>query len=119
MAAVLERLDHSISALDVAYRETLLELIGSLKRESPDDPKTFVDLFGRALKVLHRSELEMARKLKVARPTIGRWVRGQHLPHPLMRGPVFRALLQMAEAEARSLASEADARPARKQAVAR
>lgn len=119
MAVVLEKLEpqleESITQLDEVQVRTLQALINTLRvgLRDTDNAKTFVYLFGRAVKVLRRSDVELARKLKVARPTIGRWVRGEHLPHGFMRPAVIRALVSMAEADVRALekAADAQARP--------
>lgn len=48
-------------------------------------------------------DLEMSRLLKVSRPTIGRWVRGDSTPHPLARKAIFDVLAKQARARAKSL----------------
>ena len=56
-----------------------------------------------AQKHLDLDDLEMSRLLKVSRPTIGRWVRGDSTPHPLSRKAIFDVLAKQARARAKSL----------------
>ena len=60
--------------------------------------------FGLAQKILRLDDLGMSRLLKVSRPTIGRWARGDSTPHPLARKAIFAALAKEAKAQAKSLA---------------
>jgi len=59
----------------------------------------FSRLFDRAQSVLEVDDTELARALKVSRPTIGRWARGDSAPHPIGRRPVLMTLAELAEAK--------------------
>jgi hypothetical protein len=80
--------------------ESLHELIATL-REFPDDGErsAFGDLFGTAQVTLELDDAELSKLLKVSRPTIGRWVRGESSPHPIGRKPIFVALAKVAKAK--------------------
>lgn len=45
--------------------------------------------------LLMLDDLEMAKLLKVSRPTISRWVRGISTPHPLMRKAIEARLYML------------------------
>lgn len=59
----------------------------------------FSRLFDCAQSVLEVDDIELARTLRVSRPTIGRWARGDSAPHPIGRGPVLMSLAELAEAK--------------------
>jgi hypothetical protein len=63
----------------------------------------FSALLELAQKHLQLDDLAMSRLLKVSRPTIGRWVRGDSSPHPLSRKAIFDVLAKKARARAKSL----------------
>lgn len=65
----------------------------------------FSRLFNRAQLVLETDDLELARLLRVSRPTVGRWTRGESAPHPIGRKPVFMVLAKLAEGKLRIHAS--------------
>jgi transcriptional regulator with XRE-family HTH domain len=65
----------------------------------------FSRLFDRAQSILELDDTELARTLRVSRPTIGRWARGESAPHPLGRRPVFYVLADIAEAKLKRHAS--------------
>ena len=52
----------------------------------------FPEFIQEALKAFDFGHVEMARLLKVSRPTVARWVNGEYAPHPLMR-PATRDFL--------------------------
>ncbi len=82
-------------------RATVLErLIDELESfPADDDREAFVHVFSDAKSVLELTDLELAKALRVARPTIGRWERGECAPHRLARRPIFMALARMARAK--------------------
>jgi hypothetical protein len=59
----------------------------------------FSRLFDRAQLVLEVDDTELARVLRVSRPTSGRWARGDSAPHPIGRRPVLLSLAELAEAK--------------------
>jgi hypothetical protein len=65
-------------------------------------PVDFPALLKLAQKHLDLDDLEMSRILKVSRPTIGRWVRGDSTPHHLSRKTIFDVLAKKARARAKS-----------------
>jgi hypothetical protein len=71
---------------------------GALSRED------FSRLFARAQRVLELDDVAVARALQIARPTVGRWARGESAPHPLGRKP---ALSWLAKQAAHKLAQHA------------
>jgi len=56
-------------------------------------------LFVRAQLALEVDDTELARALRVSRPTIGRWARGDSAPHPIGRRPALMSLAELAEAK--------------------
>jgi len=82
-------------------RATVLErLIDELESfPADDDREAFVHIFRDAKSILELTDLELAKDLKVARPTIGRWERGEAVPHRLARRPIFMALARKARAK--------------------
>ena len=59
----------------------------------------FSRLFDRAQLALEIDDTELARALRVSRPTIGRWARGDSAPHPIGRKPALMSLAELAEAK--------------------
>jgi DNA-binding XRE family transcriptional regulator len=86
---------------DNAPRAAVLEqLIAQLDGfSSEDDRETFVHVFKDAKAILELSDLELAKLLRVSRPTIGRWERGESAPSQLARRPVFMALARIARSK--------------------
>jgi|ERR1043165_843951 transcriptional regulator with XRE-family HTH domain len=101
MAAVLREADFRTNAFAVHENHrvsALRDLIAALRGFKRDgDRNTFTKLFCEAITVLELDDLELARELRVSRPTIGRWVRGESAPHPLARQPVLSTLISIAE----------------------
>lgn len=56
----------------------------------------FGDLIRVSQKLLEISDAEMARILKVSRPTIGRWVRSETMPHELTQHSINAELIKKA-----------------------
>lgn len=101
MAAVLSPPVQKFREAENLHVQALRELIQRLKDAPIDSDDTFAELVGAAAEILQYDDKELARSLAVARPTIGRWVRGESSPHPLGRRSVFKALLEMSEGELR------------------
>jgi hypothetical protein len=82
-------------------RVMILEQLGAALRGFPVDAKRaeFSRLFDHAQTVLEIDDTELARMLRVSRPTIGRWARGDSAPHPIGRGPVLQNLAELTEAK--------------------
>ena len=93
----MNTLDHE------SIRRTDLEsLIAGLRDFSVEaDRSEFSRLFERAQLVLELEDVELAGMLRVSRPTIGRWTRGETAPHPIGRKPVFAVLVRVAQAKLR------------------
>jgi len=98
MSAVLQRVEESFHELETS-RATALRLIAAALRDFPMDAERsrFSSLFQRSQKVLEMDDTELSALLHVARPTIGRWARGDSAPHPIMREAVFNTLSRHAE----------------------
>jgi hypothetical protein len=86
---------------ETRYVEMLRELVQKLKGARLEDDAAFAHLFTLATEIFHRSDSELAKELRVARPTIGRWARGESCPHPLSRKSVFQVFFKMAEDDIR------------------
>lgn len=81
---------------------TLEQLVASLRNFPVEaDRAAFSTLFGDALRLLELEDVDIARTLRVSRPTISRWARGDSAPHPLGREPVFHVLAELARARLR------------------
>lgn len=83
--------------LRVMTLERLVEALRDFPFEA--DRAEFSRLFDRAQSVLEVDDTELARTLRVSRPTIGRWARGDSAPHPIGRGAVLLSLAEFAEAK--------------------
>ena len=102
MSALAKVLDPEFEHAFLERSESLGQLIVTLRRFSADASREdFSRLFQEATTLLELDDLELARMFKVSRPTIGRWARGESAPHPLGRMPVFRGLMQVAQAKLR------------------
>ena len=69
----------------------LKSLLGYQKSERADRTE-FAQLITEAQRILEVDDAELARRLGVSRPTIGRWARGETAPHPLGRAGVLTEL---------------------------
>jgi len=84
--------------------EALDELVTKLAAASSSDADVdFAGLVNAAQRLLAMDDGDMARLLKVSRPTIGRWVRGVSAPHALGRGAIFDALSGQARIRIKNL----------------
>ncbi len=84
--------------------EALDELVSKLAAASLTDADVdFGGLVNAAQRLLALDDGDMARMLKVSRPTIGRWIRRSSSPHPLARGAIFEALSGQARIRVKSL----------------
>jgi hypothetical protein len=91
--------DPSSERLRVTSLESLVAALRGFPFEA--DRSEFSRLFDHAQLVLEIDDLELARILRVSRPTIGRWTRGESAPHPIGRGSVFATLAKLAEVKLR------------------
>ena len=87
------------SRLDVLHA-LALDLRAFSENESRED---FSRLFKRARQQLEFSDDELARMLKVSRPTIGRWARNEFTPASIVRKPVLELLAKKADAKAKTI----------------
>ena len=79
---------------------TLAELAKALRTlPAKAERSEFSRIFDRAQLVLEIDDVDLARTLRVSRPTIGRWARGDSAPHPLGRKPVLQSLAMLTEAK--------------------
>lgn len=92
--------------LEASQLRALEILVAKLEAANPDgSTEEFAGLFDNAQRLLGLSDLDLSRALKVSRPTIGRWSRGESSPHRLIRKAVFGILTGKARAKARMLRS--------------
>jgi hypothetical protein len=90
-------------ALAAASADLADRLVHLLKKCDGDDPMVpFPDLMATSQRVLGIGDEAMSRLLKVSRPTIGRWKRGEASPHELARVAIVGALVREAQAYARA-----------------
>jgi len=90
----------------------LRQMIDALRSfRSNDDRAPFSEFVRYAQSLLELDDAELSGRLRVSRPTIGRWVRGQSAPHPLGQSAVIQTLADLAmqklkrhQTSARSLA---------------
>ncbi len=76
----------------------LEELATSLKGfASTEDRAAFSRLFSDAQAILELDDSELAGMLRVSRPTISRWARGESAPHSLGREPALRLLADLVD----------------------
>lgn len=74
------------------------ELVAKLGAAAATDAEMdFAGLIKAAQQLLELDDLDMARTLNVSRPTIGRWIRGVSLPHPLARRAICETLAKKAK----------------------
>jgi hypothetical protein len=95
----------AVLARQIAARRIaeLDDLVRRLTAAAATGGAEFANLIALAQPLLTLDDLEMAKLLKVSRPTISRWVRGISTPHPLMRKPIFDALVKKARAQVKTL----------------
>jgi len=91
--------------MEVGREQALSELIEALldypAKSDRLDRTWFAGLITRAQDVLEAEDDELADRLGVSRPTIGRWERGETAPHPIGRPGVLRVLANMANEKLR------------------
>jgi hypothetical protein len=73
--------------------ESLQKLIGLLK--APGNTQ-FQVLFKHAQDTIELKDVIIADGLKISRPTVGRWARGESSPHPLGRPSIYNWLIKEA-----------------------
>jgi ribosome-binding protein aMBF1 (putative translation factor) len=108
MSDVLDRVslidDAAVSSFDrqrLAIFEALVaELEGPARLTGSD---RFAQVIAHARRVLGLSDAQLADLLKVSRPTINRWSRGETTPHAVMAEAVFSVLATTAKTELRRL----------------
>jgi ribosome-binding protein aMBF1 (putative translation factor) len=108
MSDLLEREAQSFDLVASDYGELRLRafetLVAEMERAAAGTTgEEFSRLFDHAQKILGLSDLELSRLLKVSRPTIGRWTRGDTSPHAVMARAVFDVLSTTAKKELRRL----------------
>ncbi len=68
----------------------------SLINQSLSDPQSrekFCAAFKSAVEELNLSDLEVAQRLEISRPTVERWKTGEAAVHPVGREPILKYLL--------------------------
>jgi DNA-binding transcriptional regulator YiaG len=87
--------------MEVGREQALSELIQALlnypAKSDRLDRTWFAGLIKQAQDVLEAEDDELADRLGVSRPTIGRWERGETAPHPIGRPGVLRVLIKLAD----------------------
>jgi len=76
--------------------QRLVQSLDSYQASARSDRASFAKLIESAQLVLEIDDRELARRLGVSRPTIGRWARGETAPHPIGRQGVLRELKDVA-----------------------
>lgn len=100
MNAVLERVVNGaeFDQYESERVKALQSLIGVLKQFPTEAERSvFAALFNRAQKLLELDDTDLARILRVSRPTVGRWARGDSAPHPIARDAVLKTFIDIAE----------------------
>ena len=85
----------------------LIERFEAFHEESPRPE--FTTLFGEAAMALELTDAQLARKFRISRPTVGRWIRGESAPHSLGRKSVFNVLMRDAKEKVRAIESRSNA----------
>jgi transcriptional regulator with XRE-family HTH domain len=87
--------------MEVGREQALSELVEALRKyplkSDRLDRTWFAGLIKQAQDVLETEDDELADRLGVSRPTIGRWERGETAPHPIGRPGVLRVLENLAD----------------------
>jgi Helix-turn-helix len=65
-----------------------------------EDNNDFRKLFVLTVETFHYSEIDLAEKLKVSRPTIRRWISGESCPHLFARDSIFQTLIPKGDSNA-------------------
>lgn len=89
-----ENTSEAQSRTRVATLEGLAAELRNFSDES--DREAFSDLFSRAQTTLELEDSDLARTLKVSRPTVGRWARAESAPHPIGRRSVLDSMAALA-----------------------
>jgi len=105
-------IEEEFSDFERQRADALRHLISNLRDGSSEGDEFFSKVFRKATQVLELEDLELARMLRVSRPTIGRWARGESAPHRLGRGPVLRVLAKIADSKLRHHSQDSRARVA-------
>lgn len=100
IADLVSLVERARSQMVAALDELVVKLAAA---SSTDADVDFGGLVNAAQRLLAMDDGEMARMLKVSRPTIGRWIRGSSSPHPLGRGAIFDALSGQARIRMKNL----------------
>lgn len=77
------------------------QLIEHLKSDAAS--ADFAVSFKESVAFLEMSNEELADELGVSRPTVTRWIQGKNLPHPGMRRPVLKFVIDKLNTKARIL----------------
>jgi DNA-binding XRE family transcriptional regulator len=97
LAALIERARQQMLP---AFNELITDLEAAA---ATDEEVDFGGLLKAARCLLGLDDADMAATLNVARPTIGRWIRGISSPHPLTRKAICAALIKTARGKVRLL----------------
>lgn len=76
---------------------TLLRTKLQVAIQLPEDKTKFCTCFYLSQQVLELTDNDLAKVIRVSRPTIGRWCRHETAPHPIGRGPILKYLLELVE----------------------
>ena len=106
--AIRDRATERALEVQEARIATLEELVDALGAYHPSDDhlgreERFAHLVSYAQMLLEIDDSDLARRLKVSRPTVGRWKRAETAPHPIGRSAVAKELALLAAAKRRSI----------------
>lgn len=78
--------------------QDLLSLLAHIHATLRDPSREeFCSAFANIQRTLEIPDLEMAKKLEISRPTVGRWATGDCAPHPVGRKPILSYFLGVVE----------------------
>ena len=63
-----------------------------------DQDSEFTDILADSELILNLSDIELARAIRVSRPTVNRWRSGKAIPHTIMRSGVVNFITKRAKA---------------------
>jgi hypothetical protein len=72
--------------------EELAKQLNAYANQAQVGRPEFAQLFAESIRTLEAPDDEVAVRLQVSRPTVGRWARGETVPHGIARNAVLREL---------------------------
>lgn len=77
-----------------------------------EDPKIFYELINKSFKLLEFSDLDVAVRFGMSKPSVSRWKNGRTAPHPAMRPPVYKWFAKRTKEAMDAICSEYNLVPA-------